>query len=563
MLTELYRFSQQFELSPIGYAESKVIYKIVLDGNQATFHLLQTAKTTTNKKGEDKVTYTVGERLLLPDLARNSHNPILIADTGDYVFGIGNNGKKRHQMYMDLLHQCYQATSEPYVKQVIDYLTQVNQGEILEQLEQLGYTPQKGLLGERDKFVFAYHDLEIGKDQFITNIPTVQQFWTRYYSSKQETVEGECLLTGKTKPVLINTFPGKVKGVPNTQTTGAAISSFDKSAYQSWGWSGNDNAPIGFDTATGILKGIELLISQDRHHYRLGNQMFVFWGNQNQEGLNPELWRDPQAARLEGIIKGIYSRPKEDSRPYSSEFYLGVLKGNSGRVAINGLNQITPEKLSANVKRFCQLQKLLDPKIKPIWVFRNAAFLDPNKEYTHRIDKALIEFVLLGQELPGEYAQKVINRICAEQDTFKSQDRSKALLFYLNKDNLNMDDPQDLIAYQLGRIAFLMHMAQMKGRDQEKEDTNVTRSLKTLSSTPSQVFGRLYQGCYVHHLQANDKMGYLKKLLDDEFRQLTPENLPDNFNLRQQSLFFVGFGKMRSEFFTKKYETTPENQEKK
>ena len=56
-------------------------------------------------------------------------------------------------------------------------------------------------------------------------------------------------------------------------------------------------------------------------------------------------------------------------------------------------------------------------------------------------------------------------------------------------------------------------------------------------------------------------MGYLKHLLDQEFVHVNPEDLPDNFNLRQQSLFFIGFAKMRSEFFTKKDKSNPSEQQ--
>lgn len=560
MLAELYQFSRQFQLSPLGYGESLAIYEINLDRNRIS--LLTTEHKTTNKKGEEKITYSFGKRLMLPDLPRNGDNPILIADAGEYLFGFGERGKRRQELYRALLEQCHLATSEPLVKAVIDYLNQANPEEILEELKHLEYTPKNSALGERDKFVFVYYSQDEDKC-LVTNLPSVQKFWAKYFTQKQETIDGECILTGESKPILINTFPGKIKGVPNTQTTGAAISSFDKSAYQSWGWSGNDNAPIGFDTATGILKAVELLLSSDHHHHRLGDQMFLFWGDHNQEGINPQVWNDPEAAQLAGLFTGIDAASPENAintkDPYSSNFYLGVLKGNSGRVAMNGINRITPQEISANVSRFCELQKYFDNWVKPIWVFRNAAFLDPNKEYTTRIDSALMGFVLLGKELPDEYAQKLLNRICVVQDTFKSQDRAKALLFYTQQPD--MDEPKDVIAYRLGRIAFLMHMAQMKGRQQDKEDTNVTRSLKTLSSTPSQIFGRLYPGCYVHHLQALEGMGYLKHLLDQEFVHVNPEDLPDNFNLRQQSLFFIGFAKMRSEFFTKKDKSNPSEQQ--
>jgi CRISPR-associated protein Csd1 len=549
MLAELYEFSKQLQLPPVGYSTNTAVYSIDLE--TSLISPLQTKIIKTGKK-EDKVFFQPGEKLILPNLNRNSVAPLLIADTGEYLFGIGSSKDtdKKVSSYLELLQECWQVTSDPILEKVLKFIRKSTPESIISQLENLGNKPQKGKKpGESERFVFYYQNPETEQAELVTNRPLIQEFWGQYFLSKQTTKAGKCIITGEETQVLTHILPGKLKGIPGGQSTGSAISSFDKAAYQSWGWDNCQNAPIGIDTALGFLGGVEMLQSHPRHHHKLGNQMFVFWGNQNQEGINPEFWQDVPACRLKGLIQGINTGKSLDTRHYSSQFYLGILKGNMGRVAINKIDSISPDAIADNVEQFCQLQQWFDRWIKPIWVFRKAAFFDTNKEHTEVIDTALIQFALLGKELPEIYAKKLIDRICAEQDTFKSFDRAKALFFYTQYPNMN--DPNDLIAYQLGRITFLMHMAQMKARKQTKEDTNITRSLKTLSTTPSQVFGRLYQGCYAHHL-LEEETKYIKLLLDEEFRTISPEDLPDNFTLRQQSLFFVGFAKKRAEFFTKK-----------
>lgn len=555
MLAELYEFSKQLQLPPVGYSTNTAHYGIDLETNLIS--LLQTRITKTGKK-EDQVFLNPGQKLILPNLNRNSVAPLLIADTGEYLFGIGSSKDTHRKVssYLELLQKCWQVTSDLVLERVLKFIQKSSQESIISQLETLGNKPPKGKKpGESERFVFYYQNPETEQAELVTNRPLVQQFWSEYFLSKQTTKAGKCIITGEETQVLIHILPGKLKGIPGGQSTGSAISSFDKSAYQSWGWDNCQNAPIGIDTALRFLGGVEMLQSHPRHYHKFGNQMFVFWGNQNQEGINPEFWQDVQACRLKGLIQGINTGKGLDTRYYSSKFYLGILKGNKGRVAINRIDSISPDAIADHVEQFCQLQQWFDNWIKPIWVFRKAAFFDINKEHTEVIDTALIQFALLGKELPQIYAKKLIDRICAEQDTFASFDRAKALFFYTQYPNMN--DSNDLIAYQLGRITFLMHMAQMKARKQTKEDTNVTRSLKTLSTTPSKVFGRLYQGCYAHHL-LEEETKYIKLLLDEEFKTVSPDNLPDNFTLRQQSLFFVGFAKKRAEFYTKKSDKNQE-----
>jgi hypothetical protein len=358
-------------------------------------------------------------------------------------------------------------------------------------------------------------------------------------------------------------MPAMVKGVPNTQSSGAAITSFDKAAYQSYGWEGNANAPIGFEPAVQIHKMLDVLLQKDSHHIRFGNQVFVFWGNQNAEGLVPEFWNDPAT----GVAKGIFETPNKPGdlpggiRALSRRFYLATLKGNKGRIALSNWSECDPKQVKIYVQRFVDCQKLVEgERPKPIWVLRNCAFKDPKKEHTDRIEIALVKAALFGEPLPDEYALKVINRICQEGDVMRNLDRAKALAFYLES---RMKKPtHDRIAYVLGRISFLMHWAQKTAQNLSREETNVSRSLRTLSLTPALMFPRLYQGCITNHLEDRDALKdkkrsgiliNLKKRLEREFNALgdydPDRDLPEIFNVRQQTQFFIGFAKCRAEYF--------------
>jgi CRISPR-associated protein Cas8c/Csd1 subtype I-C len=406
----------------------------------------------------------------------------------------------------------------------------------------------------RDRFVFLFD----GKQ--VTKIPAIQKWWSNYYASKQDTVNGVCLLTGEQTPTMGRKMPMMVKSVPGAATTGAAISSFDKAAYQSHGWDGNINAPIGFESAVRFHKALDFLLNSHTNRYKLGEQVFVYWGEEEGEGINPEIWDNPS---FESIFASPHSPKKfnlEDIK--SSKFYLVSLKGNKGRISVSGWSEVTTQKIKDSIGQFVQCQQVNNLSPSPMWMLCNSAFLNPSKEHTDRIATALVRAAFLGEALPDEYAYRIIDRICCEKEFRDFPSKSKqsryfprlqGLLLYLATNNMKYptDNPKFNNAYTLGRIAFLMHQAQVDAQPGISQDnTNVMRSLKALSSTPIQVFARLCHGCTHYHLEAGGKIK-TKKLLTREFEKFDIYELREVLDLTSQSLFFQGWWQQRAEYFTK------------
>jgi CRISPR-associated protein Csd1 len=556
MLKELSNLGKHFDLSPLGYAELVVNWQVNLpDGS---FVLLETSATKSGSKPKP------GQRLLVPDLRRNSDESLLIDDAGEYVFGAGERGEKRHHLYLQLLERCITETGDEGAKAVYDFVSSCNLDLVSQELSEKlpSKTERDKFWWCRDRFVFLLDGQQISKR------PVIRKWWGEYYASKQDTISGVCLLTGENTNVVSRKMPMMVKGVPGSSTSGSAMTSFDKAAYQSHGWEGNANAPIGFESAIRFHKALEMLLSRDTNHKKIGGQAFVFWGDVEGEGIDPLLWEDPSAARSIFTVPNTKKLPSD--RALSRHFYLAALKGNKGRIALSSWDERTSEQVKSSVQQFVKCQELTsDLKAKPVWILRNSAFLDPGKEYTDKMTTALVKAALLGTALPDEYAIRLMNRICQEQDVMRSPVRTQALAFYLTTNNsmptltaLDKRPTPEQIAYILGRISFLMHRAQVTAQKLKKEDTNVTRSLKALSTTPVQVFPRLYYGCIAHHLEDKEGGGLLRRIkdgMDMEFAKFGANfdpsiDLPDIFDIKAQACFFLGWGICRAEFFNKSEE---------
>lgn len=582
MLRELYELSQHFDRQPLGYSKIGVKWQIELSDRHPCLLLLETVETK-GKKSKTKP----GKKLLVPDLRRNNDKALLIDDGAEYVFGIGPRGERRHTLYLELLQQCIDATQDEGAIRVKAFLDRCDVEALDRQASEAIPPPtdRQGNPKSRDRFWWYRDRIVFTLDgEFVTQRPAIREFWSNYYSQEQGTARSTCLLTGRERETIRDKMPAMVKGVPNTQSSGAAIVSFDKPAYQAYGWEGNTNAPIGFEPAVAVHQTLDIVLKSDKHHYRLGNQTFIFWGDCKAEGIDPTFWNDPAASMVTGLFASAETGKIPSQRLLSRRFYLAVLKGNKGRIALSYWNEQESENLKVSARQFVRCQQWTEgDRVLAVWQLRNAAFREPNKEHTDRVDLALVRSALFGEPLPENYAIKVIDRICQERDVMRSLNRAKALAFYCTttlpesecETTMNPSDPisrREILAYRLGRIAFLMHWAQYTAQNLSREETNVSRSLRTLSTTPALVFSRLYQGCIANHLEDRQalqeetrakRLRNLKFRLNEEFTQLDydPADLPTTFNVREQAQFFLGFGKARADYFEKKSESAQDIEE--
>jgi len=547
MLPELYQLSQLVELDPLGYGHATIHWSLDLYSHNIT-PLYQTLSAT--KKGQ-ACKQKFGKPVLVPEMRRNAACALLIDDSAEYLFGAGERGKQRQTMYLELLDRFLLDVEVAEVKSLRQYLANIAIEDIIVQIQTSSISVSDQKDWEKHRFIILYQ----GKQ--LTRFADIEKWWSNYYQATQDTTKGTCTISGIEGYLAGSKLPVLVKGVPGSQPSGAALSSFDKGAYQSYGWDGNYNAPISFAIAAQTHSLLNQLLRDPLHHYQQGKLCFVFWGYEDDGtfGINPDFWNhDPAAAVAQGLLSTPTS-PKQmpGTRGFRHQFYLASLKGNVGRVAIISMEQQDIQEIKQNVQAFlnCQLYHS-NIKAAPIWCLLHAAFRDPKNEHTDKIFQALIMHAILGHKLPEDYALRLLRRIpidLIEQPSLQVPFQGLSL-FVQGKDPMNETEK---LAYQLGRAAFMMHAIQIKAQNRANEDsTNVLRSLKTFSTFPATVFPRLYQGALIH-LSESQSLEWMNKLLTAELVTITePIEIPNNFNTREQSYFYLGWAKKRSEFFQKK-----------
>jgi len=596
MLRELYQLSKHVEgvLPPIGYG--RIEAQIAIDVTPPiTYRVL----TIIGLKAQEEL----GQKLNLPDIGRTgtSHRALPVADKASYILGLGKYGAIRQPMYLELLKECLDETQDEAVEAVWQVVKSLDAEKI-----RADCTPWLDKKKDKDpleeaRIVFFYNG------EPVTSRQSVKDFWMRKYttqgtsweeektskkkSSKKKSIstvlkpsrDGFCNITGEHQLLVGSTMPVKVKGVPETQGSGAALMSFNYEAAESRQWQGTEHAPMGFEVAVRSHQMLNRLLQEPRHSFRQGSSSFVYWGEYD-TGINPLIWDDPdalwddEAAEVAQMIFVAPDNPKGfNSEACKSErFYLAILTGCDGRVAISRWDDLTPQKIAENVTRYIQTQKgILGFKARPLWQLAGACFRDPSKDQIDGVTRALVGNALWGDAIPQSVVKQAIERIYLDlfsdkRDLKKYHGRYYArfqiLALYLGL----MTDKRPLeIARRLGAIAYLMHDAEMNARDlDDAGKTGVAGSLRALATTPKQVFGRLYQNAILYHLPTHCNDGkpekqesrrrHLKrigKLLREEFSALvdlglSPESdLPNTFNLDESAWFYLGWGMREATFW--------------
>jgi CRISPR-associated protein Csd1 len=604
MLRELYDLSQHVNavLPPVGYGMNIVHVAIDVAPPITIRPLLKRYLKGKDEKEE------LGQELCVPSIGRTSGDcPLLIADTASYVLGLGKKGTVRQPMYLELLNECLNETQDEAVIAVRQAILSLDVETIRSNCSPWFDKKKDEDPVEEVRIIFFY------KGQCVTDRPLVKEYWARKFTAlgiswkdkkAQKTKgsksssspmllasrEGRCSITGEHKLLVGPTLPVMIKGVPNTQGKGAALMSFNCESFESRQWKDSEHAPLGFDVAERSHQMLNRLLRENRHFYRQGSAAFVYWGEYD-TGLNPSIWDEPEAlwdddaAAVAQMIFITLDQPKGFNAEAckSERFYLAVLTGCDGRIAISRWDELTPQKIAANVTRYIQTQKAIPGyKARPLWQLAGSCFRDPSKEQVDTVVRALVGNALWGDTIPRSVVTQVIERIYLDlfsdkRDLKKYQGRYYArfqiLALYAqlmtNSSVFSASKRSLEIARRLGSIAYLMHDAEMTARKlDDPGKTGVAASLRALATTPKQVFGRLYQNAILYHLPApcpdkdpkkkESRLRHLKrsgKLLREEFNklvdmELSPEtDLPTTFSLDESAWFYLGWGLREATFW--------------
>ncbi len=419
-----------------------------------------------------------------------------------------------------------------------------------------------------DNFTFR-----VGKLLLIEDEKDIQPFWNREFTKENEAHEEEaprglCLVTGKKEqPIALTHYP-KVQGIPNTQSFGAAIVSFDKAAFTSYGFEQSLNASTSIRASTAYCTALNTMLSREVHSISLGQASCCFWTRNETDATS--IWgallnkADPKA--VADFLKSPWAGQERDALR-QEQFHAVTLAGNSGRIAVRHWMQTTLETATENLRcwfRDLELELVHLPtgkeKMAPLALFRLACSTvreakDLQAEVTAQIFRAALE----GTAPTLTLLHPMLNRLRVDM----ARDGGKALLnhsrFALAKLILNRNRRDNIMeiteqqttdagddAYQCGRLLAVLAEAQAKAHDYRLEGAGVAeRYFGTAMASPASVFPLLLK-LNQHHLNKIGKSDNYKgreRFLDEAIQDVMTKvnEFPRTLDLHAQGRFAIGF----------------------
>lgn len=568
LLRELVDYAERLDrednttVLPSGY--QKVGIRWVINLNHEGRMVGEPTQTTNGLEGKQER----AKQFLAPQLVRTvAIKAKLLADNAEYVLGKEREGSpiakvlQRHDAFVKTVQECANATHLPEVKSVARFLETVN----LELLEL-----PSGIDPARDIFTFSVEGV------LPIDLPEVRSYWAKacqkINDNKQEAIlEAECLISGEYGPVM-EREPVKIKGIPGGQTSGTNLISANKRAFESYGLSASQVAPVKVEYAEKYANALNHLLKSDYTHLRIGPVVYVFWAEDapplpvvdslakpdTENLLLADLFSGQTidlaiSDRPEQVKKGLLSpwAGREFENIRANAFYAVSLSASGGRVVVRDHLTTTVGDAREKLRAYFKAQQMVASSGgigNPLGIYALAGSLyrDANKEMSPTIPVSLLEFALQGTPLPFAFLQQIVRRNRAERRvTYPRAALTKMVLISRGKEMTDMEKlraERPEVAYHLGRLLAALENIQ-KAAQPGINASIVDRFYGSASTTPAWVFGRLLNG-------AQNNLGKLRnsrpgiyiaseKRLQEIMGHI--QDFPPVLKVENQALFGLGY----------------------
>jgi CRISPR-associated protein Csd1 len=416
-------------------------------------------------------------------------------------------------------------------------------------------------------------------------------------SKTQEARRGVCLVTGREDVPIATTHLPKIKGVPGTQAFGAAIVSFDKPSFTSYGFDQSFNAPVSLEAVSAYCNALRALLSREDHSIIIGATALCFWAKESEDATSflARMLRRPDPLAVVDFLKAPWSGIDRNVAKLD-QFYSVTLCGNAGRIAVRHWMQTTVEAARENFVQWfhdLEIDEIPMPesrgkkgkkksgergaplendteKMPPLAVFRLACTtVREAKDLRPEVPAQLYQAALEGAAPSILLIKPILNRLEADLQRFGMKtlfhiSRFALLKLILNRNRKEggpMIEPKvfetDDKAYNCGRLLAVLAEIQAKAHDYQLSGAGVAeRYFGTASVSPASVFPLLLR-LNRHHLdkirKASGSAWNQEGNIQEVLCRLAPEaagappQFPRHLDLQAQGRFAIGFYQQKAE----------------
>lgn len=427
-----------------------------------------------------------------------------------------------------------------------------------------------------------------GEHGFIHERPAARRLVTG--AGPAEATGSVCLVTGRSAAAL--RLHPTIKGVEGAQSSGAALVSFNKDAFTSYGKVQGDNAPVsaeaGFRYGAALNRMLDRT-SRNRLRRPLGDATVVFWADTSatvDEAAAAAAedafatWFDPapgpapdqdaaEAALIRDALETLAAgRPVEAVAPAiapGTRFHILGLAPNAARLSVRFWLEDSFEVFARRLAQH-HADLALEPRPRA-WgrppaigrlLVKTTALQEKFENIPPLLAGEVARAVLAGTRYPRSWLAAALVRLRAGDDPATGW-HAAAIRACLTRDlrlngdrgdipvSLDKDDPSP--AYQLGRLFAALEAAQRRAL----KDVNATirdRYFGAASATPATVFPLLLRGAQNHvaRLRKDGKDYWIEREIGEIVERL-PSALPRTLRLEAQGRFAIGYYHQRQAQF--------------
>ena len=577
---------------PFGYSLQKIGFVISLhpDGRVANVADL---REKTGRKPEPGI-MTVPQ----PPKRASGIAPVFLWDKTSYVLGItageGRRTADEHTTFVKMhLNALSDATDEGLVA-LRSFLTAWTPDQ---------FVPPLWPDDMKDQNVIFALETQRLQEIYLHDRPAAKALWATQIEDASGD-SGLCLASGR-RGAVARLHPA-IKGVWGAQSSGASIVSFNSDAYESYGHTQGDNAPVSERTAFAYTTALNHFLARgSSHRMQVGDASTVFWadardGDTAEKAVNvfASAFQDSaekngkdddatgattddgmQAKKVGSTLQQIRSgQPLSVAAPDLAEgvrFYILGLAPNAARLSVRFWLDDSFGNLVANYQRFVEDMRIDPPPrdgYPPLWRYLlETATLGKRENVSPNLAGDWIRAILTGQRYPQTLFSALRTRIRADGRINELRaGMLKAILirnFNRKETPVALDPDFNDKGYLLGRLFAVYERIQEGALGKNVNATIKDKFYSSASAQPRKVFPMIDRNS-ANHLsklgkQSMSQKVHLEKEMSSITEQMSPgdDPFPSALSAEEQALFGLGYYHQRSDFFKRKDSKAPSDEE--
>ncbi len=595
-LTSLYEaLAPKGEVPKEGWSREKISFALGIDENGDLLRITPLFKPGDMPKEKKK---EEPQKMMVPIKVGNKSPKFLWGNSG-FILGAANDktpekAKECFERNRQFHHQLLDKVDSPAAKAILNFFDGWEPEKTTENELVAQYASE--LLGSAN-MVFRFN----GK--FVHEIPELSAAWQTHYGAAQ-TEKEQCLITGMLDAIP-ETHP-LIKGIQGAQSSGAALVSFNESAFCSYKKKQNQNAPVGKYAAFAYTTALNHLLEDRKNVHRIGDASVVCWAENADKQYedfaadlffgdgdgdqSDEQWLSALQASVELLAKGLPCR-ELDLDP-ERKFYILGISPNAARLAVRFFYCDSFGNIVKNIKAHYDRLEIVRPSydkfpILPLWKLLSATNRtikkkndngtnaersdsedsDKSKDKTQNsaMAGAVARAVFSGGRYPASLLECTFLRIKAERNI--TRERAAIIkAYYLRNPNekcpkevltVSLNENSKNIPYTLGRLFSVYEEIQKEANLRNPGNPGINTTIKdryfgSAAAMPATVFPILSNLAQKHLRKLSDAQRvYLDKKVMT-LKSVLGEQYPAHMSLPEQGSFDLGYYHQTQARYTKK-----------